>query len=137
MANKRSEVHSNVALIVIRAILNTALLSVIDRHARVLTLRCTVLNLNAPIAAKVVCFSRLLKCLKSLYGKQCGPRTDCSYRSSLFWVHTVCFYTLFPSNARQLFAADGFSRQHFQMHVFLGALRVKVTRQDNDPMKKR
>ena len=29
------------------------------------------------------------------------------------WVH-----------ARQLFAADDFSRQHFQMHFFLGALRV-------------
>ena len=49
------------------------------------------LTLNAPISTKVVCFSRLLKCLKSLYGNQCGPRTDC-YRSSLFWVHTVCFY---------------------------------------------
>ena len=42
------------------------------------------LALNAPIATKVVCFSRLLKCLRSLYGKQCGPRSDCSYRSSLF-----------------------------------------------------
>ena len=52
-----------------------------------------ILTLNAPIATKVVCFSRLLKCLRSLYGKQCGPRSDCSYRSSLFWVHTVCFYT--------------------------------------------
>ena len=48
---------------------------------------------NAPIITKVVCFSRLLKCLRSLYGKQCGPRSDCSYRSSLFWVHGVCFYT--------------------------------------------
>ena len=47
------------------------------------------LTLNAPIATKVVCFSRLLKCLRSLYGKQCGPRSD---RSSLFSVH-VCFYT--------------------------------------------
>ena len=42
---------------------------------------------------QVVCFSRLLKRLRSLYGKQCGPRSDCSYRSSLFWVHAVCFYT--------------------------------------------
>ena len=42
---------------------------------------------------KFVCFSRLLKCLRSLYGKQCGPRSDCSYRSSLIWVHPVCFYT--------------------------------------------
>ena len=25
----------------------------------------------------------------------------------------------------QLFAADDFSRRHFQMHFFLGALRVK------------
>ena len=51
------------------------------------------LNLNALIATEVVCFSRLLKCLRSLYGKQCGPRSDCSYRSSLFWVHGVSFYT--------------------------------------------
>ena len=36
-----------------------------------------LLTLNAPIATKVVCFSRLLKCLRSLYGKQCGPRSDC------------------------------------------------------------
>ena len=51
-----------------------------------------ILTLNAPIAAKVVCFSRPLKCFRSIYGKQCGPRSDCSYRSSLFWVHAVCFY---------------------------------------------
>ena len=36
------------------------------------------LTLNAPIATKVVCFSRLLNCLRSLYCKQCGPRSDCS-----------------------------------------------------------
>ena len=52
-----------------------------------------LLTLNAAIATKVVCFSCLLKCLRSLYGKQCVPRSDCSYRSSLFWVHPVCFYT--------------------------------------------
>ena len=51
------------------------------------------LTLNVPIATKVVCFSCLLKCLRSHFGKQCRPRSDCSYRSSLFWVHTVCFYT--------------------------------------------
>ena len=37
------------------------------------------LTLNTPIATKVVCFSRLLKYLRSLYGKQCGPRSDCFY----------------------------------------------------------
>ena len=51
------------------------------------------LTFNAPIATKVICFSHLLKRFRSLYGKQCGPRSDCSYRSSLFGVHTVCFYT--------------------------------------------
>ena len=57
------------------------------------SLQTSTLTFNAPIATKVVCFSRLLKCLSSLYGKECGPRSDCSYRSSLFWVHAVCFYT--------------------------------------------
>ena len=32
------------------------------------------------------------------------------------------------SNVRQLFAADDFSRRHFQMHFFLGALRVIYTK---------
>ena len=32
-----------------------------------------MLTLNAPIAIKGVCFSRLLKCLRGLYGKQCEP----------------------------------------------------------------
>ena len=50
-------------------------------------------TLNVPITTKVVCFCRLLKCLRSLFGKQCGPRSDCSYRSSLIWVLPVCFYT--------------------------------------------
>ena len=85
---------------------------------------CLMLALNVPIATKVVCFSRLLKCLRSLYGKQCGPRSDCSYMSSLFWVHTVCFYTYFICNVRQLFAADDLSRRHFQMLFFLCALKV-------------
>ena len=31
------------------------------------------LTLNAQISTKVVCSSRLLKCLRCLYGKQCGP----------------------------------------------------------------
>ena len=47
-------------------------------------------------------------------------------RSSLFWVHAVCFYTLFVSNGRQLFAADDLSRRHFQIQIFLGALKVKL-----------
>ena len=83
------------------------------------SLHC-LLTHNASIAIKVVCFSCLLKCLRSLYGKQCGPRSDCSYRSSLISGSTVFASTLkFVSNVKQLFAADDFSRQHFQMHFFL------------------
>ena len=33
------------------------------------------------------------------------------------------------SNVRHLFAADDFSRRHFQMHFFLGVLRVSFTGQ--------
>ena len=47
---------------------------------------------------------------KGLYGKRCWPRSDCSHRSSLFWVQAVCFYTSFVSNVRQLFAADDIFR---------------------------
>ena len=45
-------------------------------------------------------------------------------QSSLFWVHAVCFYTYIVSNVRLLFAADHFSRRHFQMHFLLGTSRV-------------
>ena len=43
-----------------------------------------ILSLMSKSQQKLSAFSRLLKCLRSLYGKQCGPRTDCSYRSTLF-----------------------------------------------------
>ena len=88
-----------------------------------LELTVSILTLNAPITTKVVCLSRLLKCLRRLDCKLCGPRSDCSYRSSLFWVHTVCSYTYFVSNVRQLFATDNFIRQHFQMHFILDTIR--------------
>ena len=42
------------------------------------------LTLNMPIATKVVCFSRLLQCLRSLYGKQYGPRSWSGLFASIF-----------------------------------------------------
>ena len=54
-----------------------------------------------------------------------NPDQTAPIRSSLFWIHAVCFYTKFVSIVGKLFAADDFSRRHFQMHFFLGALRVK------------
>ena len=61
-------------------------------HLLLLTPIHLLLTLNVPISTKGVCFSPLLKCLRCLYSKQCGPRLDCSHRSSLFWVNAVCFY---------------------------------------------
>ena len=78
----------------------------------------------ALIATNIVCFSCLLKCLISLYGKQCGPRSDCSYRSSLFWVH------LFASILNSSVMLDNYLQQTtsaddiFRCIFFLGALRV-------------
>ena len=46
-------------------------------------------------------------------------------RSSLFWVHAVCFFTKFVSNVRQFFAADDYSRRHFKMHFFLALLGLR------------
>ena len=42
--------------------------------------------------------------------KQHGPRTDCSYRSSLIWVYTVCH--------------RGFRREKQTTFVVIGALRI-------------
>ena len=88
---------------------------------------CSGSTLFAPLLNSSVMlgnYLQCLQCLRSLYGKQCGPKSDCSYRRSLFWVHVVCVSTKFVTNARQLFAADDFGRRHFQMNFFLGVLRV-------------
>ena len=71
----------------------------------------------------VVCWSRLLQIIAWHYwrikyrSKQCGPRTDCSYRSSLILVHTVCHRAFLNS----------FSRRGKQTtFVAIGALRVNI-----------
>ena len=85
------------------------------------------ISLNAPIATKVDCFSRLLKYLRSLYGKQCGPRSDCSYRSSLFWVHAVWFYTYLFSICSRRLQQTTFSDAFFYWH-FKGYWTFQVRR---------
>ena len=64
---------------------------------------------------------------KSHCCKRCGPRSDCSFRSSLIWVHTVCLYAKckFEKFARRC------SRRHKQTTFSdvdcLGPLRVKIS----------
>ena len=63
---------------------------------------------------------------KSHFCKQCGPRSDCSFRSSLIRVHTVCLYAKICLKSLQEYSADNIHRWHFQMQVFLGILRVNT-----------
>ena len=50
---------------------------------------------------------------KSHFCKQCGPRSDCSYR-----VHTICCMQI-GLKSLQEYSADDINRQHFQMQVSL------------------
>ena len=38
-------------------------------------------------------------------------------------IGALCSGSTLKSNARELFAADDFSRRHFEMHFFLGAFK--------------
>ena len=50
------------------------------------------IHLKIPPAFVVCCKFLLTLFNKVKYrDKQCGPRSDCSYRSSLIWVYTVCW----------------------------------------------
>ena len=71
--------------------------------------RCKVapiLTLNAPVATKVVCFSRLLKFLRSLYGKQWTQIRGAVCSGSTLFASILRFV----SNVRQLFTADDIFR---------------------------
>ena len=81
------------------------------------------LALKAPITTKVVCFPRLLKCLRSLYDKQCGPRSE---EQSDLGAPCLLLYlklsVMLGNYLQQMTSADVI----FQMHFFLSALRVRI-----------
>ena len=72
------------------------------------------LSYSSQIATKVVCFSRLLKCLRSLYGKQCGPRSAVCSGSTLI-ASILNLSVMLGNYLQQTTVLDAF---------FLGALRV-------------
>ena len=80
------------------------------------------LTLKTPITTKVVCFSHLLKCLRRLYYKQCGPRSDCSCSGSKLFASILNSSVMIGNNLQQTTSADECSDAFF----FLGALRVKI-----------
>ena len=77
------------------------------------------LALNAPIS-KFCFLSHLLKCLRSLYGKQCGPRAVCS--GSRLLASIINLSVMLGNYLQQATSADNIFRCIF----FLGALRVNV-----------
>ena len=77
----------------------------------VLTLNCQSQQLSSALSSACD--------FKSHFCKQCGPRSDCSTRSSLIWVHTVCLYAKIDLKSLKEYSADDINRQHFQMQVFL------------------
>ena len=85
-----------------------------------------VLTLNAPIATKVVCFSRLLKCLRNLYANSVDPDQTapigavCS-ESTLF-ASILNLSVMLGNYLQQTSSADDIFRC-----IFLGALRVNQT----------
>ena len=81
-----------------------------------------ILTLNAPIATKVVCFSCLLKCLRSLYAKQCGPRSDCSYMSTLF-ASIPNSSVMLGNYLQQTISADDIFRCIFFLALYDGILK--------------
>ena len=77
-----------------------------------------LLTLKAPIVTKIVFFPRLLKCLRSLYGKQCGPRSDCSYigevcSGSTLFVSILNLSVMLGNYLQQMTTADDIFRMHF------------------------
>ena len=86
-------------------------------------------NLFPTVTTFVTCSSHLLIFLGSLYCKQYGPRSDCSIRSSLIRVHSVCLHNKIYSEVnlnKHLYAADVKSRQHFR-NKYSGRIRVQQT----------
>ena len=75
------------------------------------------LTLKAPITTKFDCFCRLLKCFRSLSNKQCRLRSDCSYTSSLIWVHSLSLYLALLNNVSKI-VADDKCRRNFRI-IFL------------------
>ena len=63
---------------------------------------------------------------KSHFCKQCGPRSDCSSRSSLIWVYTVCLYAKIGLKSLHENFNRGQKQTTFSDAGFLGVLRAKI-----------
>ena len=81
-----------------------------------------LVNMSKPLKRQSQLLSSALSSacdFKSHFCKQCRPRSDCSFRSSLIWVHTVCLYAKIGLKSLQEYSADYINRRHFQIQFFL------------------
>ena len=76
------------------------------------------LTLKASIATKVLCFSRLLKCLRSLYCKQWGPISDCGavFSGSTLFASILNSSVMLGNYLQQTTSADDIFRCIFSWH---------------------
>ena len=89
---------------------------------------------NVTLKAPITTMSSALSSagyFKSHFCKQCGPRSDCPFRSSLIWVHTLCLYAKIGLKSLQEYSADDVNRQQMSDAGFLGALGVKIAQEQN------
>ena len=68
----------------------------------------------------------------SLYCKSYGPRSDCSLRSSLILVHSVCFHSKCVLEIISIYATDVVSRELFQDKKILAGSFIMTTICHND-----
>ena len=68
------------------------------------------LTFNAPIATKVVCFAHLLKSLRRLYGKQCGPPIGAVCSESTLFASIPNLSAMLGNSLHQTTSADGIFR---------------------------
>ena len=97
---------------------NLVTLSMLGKHFSRQHFEIFFLTLKLPITTLSPALSSACD-FKNHFCKQCGTRSDCSSRSSLIWVHTVCLYAKIGLKSLQEYSADHINRLHFQMQVFL------------------
>ena len=68
------------------------------------------LTLKAPIATKVVCLSRLFKCLRSIYGRKCGPRPGAVFSESTLFASILDSSVMLGNYVKQTTSADDIFR---------------------------
>ena len=85
-----------------------------------------ILTLTLPIKKQLSSALSSACDLKSHFCKQSGPRSDCSFRSSLIRVHTVCLYAKTGLKSLQEYSVDDIFRCRFSKHLRVKGRQLKM-----------